>query len=102
MSNPYLEVTKTDRGFKHMPALPSRYGGTIRTYESSSAEVPSIWVTIECPVDLNDPTGPTKEAVAHLEVDAAWLLAEQLRYLVEHHYQGDFRPTENDGVNADG
>jgi hypothetical protein len=77
----------SERGFKHFPPIPSAYGGDIRVYESSAASAPHVWIRTVCPVDLNKPDGPAVEAVAHLHIDDAIVLRDQLTYLLEHHYQ---------------
>lgn len=82
-----MNVQISDRGFKHPDPIPSAYGGTIKAYESSSAMHPHIWVLIECPAHLNEPDGPTVEAVAHLRIEHAQQLRDQLTYLIENHYQ---------------
>lgn len=79
--------TITDRGFKHMNPIPSDFGGFIRIYESSADKGPYVWVNIECPVSFNDPSGPTKEGTVHLHIENARVLAEQLMFLVNNHYQ---------------
>jgi hypothetical protein len=76
----------SNRGFKHFEPVPS-YGGFMRVYESSAASGPHVWALIECPVDMNDCAGPTKEATVHLTLENAALLRDQLTYLIEHHYQ---------------
>lgn len=73
------EPTITDRGFKHMPAIAGTYGGSIHAYESSAASAPHLWVSA---TDEDDST-----AIIHLTLDQALRLAEQIRYLAEHHYQ---------------
>lgn len=85
----HLNVTTTDRGFDHLPAIPSDYGGEVRVYESSSAKGPHIWLNATAPVNLNQPEGPKVEALIHLSAENAWKLSEQIRFLVEHHYQND-------------
>jgi hypothetical protein len=86
------EYMVTDRGLTHMRPVPSEYGGEVKVYESSAAEGPHIWLQATAPVNLNEPDGPTHEVPIHLTAESAWRLAEQLRWLVEHHYQGDARP----------
>lgn len=82
------EVTRSSRGLEHLDSIPSTYGGEIKIYESSLAEHPHIWVDIAQPVDLNDPkSGVLVEAVAHLPIEGAALLAKQLTYLADNHYQ---------------
>ncbi|WP_341719854.1 hypothetical protein QQG74_09210 [Micromonospora sp. FIMYZ51] len=87
--NWHLTRTTTDRGFGHLPPIPSEYGGEIRAYESSAASGPHIWVRATAPANMNDPTGPTVEAPMHLTADNARRLAEQLLALVDGHYQND-------------
>lgn len=77
----------SERGFKFFGPVPSTYGGDVRVYESSAAAGPHVWLRITCPASLNEPDGPTIEAVAHLTRVDATLLRDQLTYLIEHHYQ---------------
>lgn len=72
-----------DRGFLHMPPIPSTYGGYVRVYESSNASGPHLWVTVHEKMVGGVPVG----AFAHLTVEGAVLLAQQIIYLAEHHYQ---------------
>jgi hypothetical protein len=88
----HLAVETSDRGFDRLPAIPSAYGGNVRVYESSAAMHPHIWLTATAPENLNRPDGPTLEAPMHLTAEDAWKLADQLRYLVRNHYQGDAVP----------
>lgn len=81
------EPTITNRGFARFDEIPSTYGGSIRVYESSNAEGPHLWVRTESPVDLNQPWGDMKEGVAHLRLEDARLLRDQLTWLIDHHYQ---------------
>ncbi len=74
----HLNRTLTERGFAHLPAIPSEYGAEIRVYESSAADGPHIWLNATAPANLNDPTGPTVEAPMHLTADNARRLGEQL------------------------
>lgn len=94
MSREHLETTTTDRGFDHLPPIPSEYGGEVRVSESSAAFGPHVWLRATCPADLNRPGGPTVEAPMHLTAENAWKVAEQLMYLVKNHYQGDASPGE--------
>lgn len=99
----HLDVTITERGFKHLPPIASTYGGHVRAYESSAALEPHVWLTSVAPVNLSDPTGPTAEAPLHLTLDAARRLIEQLTYLVEHHYHHRlYRQTEPSEGDPDG
>lgn len=89
-----LGVFSSNRGFQQMPPLESLYGGEVRVYESSLATQPAIWLRAWAPANLNEPNGPKVEVPIHLSAEDAWKLADQLRHLVEHHYQGDARPDE--------
>jgi hypothetical protein len=84
---PDVEPAYNDRGFKHYAPIPSRYGGHIRVYESSLADSPHIWVMVTAPVDLNNPGGETHEAPAHLALENAIRLRDQLTHLIDNHYQ---------------
>lgn len=88
----HLTATRSDRGFTRLPPIPSEYGGQVAVYESSAAMGPHVWLKATAPVDLNKPDGPMLEAPIHLTADNAWMLADQLRWLVGNHYQGDARP----------
>lgn len=81
------EPTITGRGFKHFGPVPSEYGGFIRTYESSAASGPHLWVLIECPDGMSLRDGATKDAAAHLTLENAEVLRDQLTYLIDNHYQ---------------
>lgn len=81
----HLEVTRTDRGFQHLPPLAGTYGDAVRVYESSAASGPHIWLSAESGDD-------GEGTVVHLSAEAAWRLSEQLQLLVREHYQDDARP----------
>lgn len=87
--NDHLTVTTSDRGFDRLPPIPSAYGGEVRVYESSAAMGPHIWLAAADPAN---PNGNRELFTVHLTAENAWKLADQLRHLVEHHYQGDARP----------
>lgn len=82
-----MGVTTSGRGFQQGDEIPSQYGGYIKVYESSAASSPHVWARIECPADLNDPQGPTVEAVAHLTLENAKELRDQLSRIIGNHYQ---------------
>lgn len=87
----HLTPSVTDRGFQHLPPITGAYGGTVRVYESSAASGPHLWlaVTEDGSARLD---GETTEAHSHLTVEAAGHLADQIRWLIDHHYQ-----TRNEG-----
>lgn len=76
----HLTPTVTDRGFTHLPPLDGAYGGNVRVYESSAADGPHVWLRA---TTLDEGT-----VHVHLSANIALQLAEQLVYVVEHHYQG--------------
>jgi hypothetical protein len=87
MTPEHLKYKTSDRGFTHLPPIPSEYGGHVLAYESSSAEGPHLWLRTVCPVDLNEPEGLVTETVAHLTLENAQKLQEQLAFLIKNHYQ---------------
>lgn len=93
-----MEPTYTSRGFKRFDEVPSAYGGGVEVYESSAAMHPHLWVKVRSPKSVNDwmvadQTGGTyddwEEATAHLRLEDAVVLRDQLTYLIEHHYQNE-------------
>ena len=88
----HLQPVKTDRGFKHLPPIPAthagRPAGRVMVYESSAANGPHLWISVEQPADRNHPdNGEIIEASVHMTLEDAVKLAEQINYLAEHHYQ---------------
>jgi len=83
----HLVAITTDRGFLHMPPVLGTYGGAVRVYESSAACGPHLWLDVTVPTNPDNPQGPTTSATIHLTVDDAQRLAEQILFLVNHHYQ---------------
>lgn len=81
------DLTMSNRGFKHFGPIPSRHGGSIRAYESSNADGPHIWLNTKCPVNLNNPEGEEMDATAHLALEDATTLRDQLTDLIDNHYQ---------------
>lgn len=80
----------SDRGFKYMPEIHGTYASThgdyIRVYESSAADAPHVWLNVSS--ELADKIAGGG-ATLHLTTDDALKLADQLQFLVTHHYQGD-------------
>jgi hypothetical protein len=72
----------TARGFRFFDPIPTTHANAIRAYESGAEDTPCLWVSIE------DPEQPDhKDAHAHLTLESAALLRDQLTYLIEHRYQ---------------
>ena len=84
----HLQVTRSDRGFASLPAIPGAYGGEAMVYESSATSSPHIWLSVEAPLDANNPSlGNCEPSILHLDFANAVRLSEQLAYLISHHYQ---------------
>jgi hypothetical protein len=83
VSETHLEPEVTGRGFKHLPPIPGAYGGEIRTYESSAASAPHIWIYI----DQKFEHLPPQDAVVHLALEDATRFRDQLTWLIDNHYQ---------------
>lgn len=76
----HLQMSTSERGFKRLPALPASYPGSkVAVYESSAARAPHLWVLVE------DTDG--SEAHAHLTLDTALKLVQQVIHLINNHYQ---------------
>ena len=88
----HLVPTKSDRGFTRLPPIIGNYGGDAQVYESSGASRPLVWLAVRESPEGTRPRGGPAEVSVHLTADDAWRLADQLRWLVEHHYQGNARP----------
>lgn len=82
---PHLVGSLNGRGFAQLPVLTDVYGGTAAAYESSAALEPHLRLAVTDGLD-------GAVAQLHLTAEQAWQLADQLRHLVVHHYQGDARP----------
>lgn len=96
----HLTPIPSDRGFDTMPAIEARHGATVDTVtvaESSAAEAPHLWLRIngralyECTNSAGLPdvrvAAEAGEMVAHLTLDQARQLEEQLAFLRTNHYQ---------------
>lgn len=95
----HLVPIKGDRGFTHLPSIVGRDMTEVFVYESSLAfEGPHLRMKIREPADLNaaamaeatgvEYAGEWNDASIHFSSHDALKLADQLRYAVEHHYQG--------------
>lgn len=78
----HLAHQTTERGFSHLPPIPSTHGGEISAYESSSATEASVWVRIEEKMHGKDPV----DAVVHLTLEDTVKLRDQLDWLIVNHY----------------
>ena len=89
----HTEPHPNARGFAALPELETSYGAKVKVWESSAATHAHLWLKIEEPDDLNQHArqgdrydGGWHEATAHVSVETAQALAEQLMAAVEHHY----------------
>jgi hypothetical protein len=85
-------TTSNDRGFRRLPPIPGTHGGRpagqVHVYESSAANGPHLWLSVEQPADRNHPeNGEVVEATVHIALDDAMKVADQIRWMAEHHYQ---------------
>jgi len=85
VSKEHLRISVSSRGFSYMPELDVDHKQQVRVYESNSAEGPYIWLKITTPDGQPD-------GFAHIPVDVAKKLADQINYLCDNHYQ--FSPYE--------
>lgn len=76
----------SSRGFKQMEPIMTDYGHEVRVFESSNAKGPCIWLAIE-----RSTTSPTMDDTeprsAHLTLEDAKLIRDQLDWLIHNHYQ---------------
>lgn len=56
ITHPQFEVS--DRGFVHWTPVEDTYGHEVKVYESSAAEEPCMWLSVDGPVHLNAPAKP--------------------------------------------
>lgn len=86
----HLNYATSDRGFDYMPAILGRIRNEqAEVYESSLATEPAVWLAVQAPQSRNHPQlGEPQRVVIELPAEDAWKLADQLRHLVRHHYQG--------------
>lgn len=75
----HLVPTVTGRGFKHMPAIVDDQDREVHVYESSRAESPHIWLSVE----NND----IPSAFVGLTLEDVKRLRDQIDYLIRNHYQ---------------
>lgn len=93
-----MEISKSERGFKHSDELVCSYGEEITFSESSIAFDPHIWMRAAVPVNPNESWGPkpypsgVTEVSIHLSAHQAWELRERIDKMLENHYYGDVRP----------
>lgn len=76
----HLEPIWTDRGFKIMPKLQIGIE-VVQVLESSCATIPHIWLVI------GGRHGDEDRSAAHLTLEDAAKLRDQLDYLINNHYQ---------------
>lgn len=77
-----LEHTASDRGFIHMGPVAGTDGTSVRAYESSAAFGPFLWVRVGTSRDQ-------AVAHAHLPLEAARLLRDQLTFLLRRNGMGE-------------
>ena len=77
------EHTVTSRGFKHLTPITGTYpyNWLLKVYESSAAFDPAIWIAAE-----SDSSEGHAEVHAHLNLDEATLLRDQLSWIIDNHF----------------
>jgi hypothetical protein len=88
-----MQPKYSDRGFAFWEPIKASYGAEIDVHESSAAAGPHLWINIEGDCHLTDapprtpgiPGGVAKgSAAAHLTMDAARALRDQLDAAIRH------------------
>lgn len=83
----------SDRGFAGWVPIAAQHGHVVEVYESSSAEGPHLWVSVRGECHLDGPAKPCAGIpagvapgynAAHLSMDAARLLRDQLDAAIKH------------------
>lgn len=69
-----------------MEPITCAYGSEVKVYESSAASGPHIWLNVQTDVGALTQQKPG-EGTAHLTLEQAELLRDQLSHLISHHYQ---------------
>lgn len=69
-----------------LPPIPGGPGEEIEVQESSASSGPHIWLISSEPV-VSDPPGSRMRCRIHLTAENALRLSDQLRWLVDNHYQ---------------
>lgn len=82
MANDHLKYTRSERGLRYFPALPTISGTRIQLYDSSLATEPAVWLDID--VDSTHAQGDAPAAI-QLSTTVAAQLAEQLHVAVWGH-----------------
>jgi hypothetical protein len=77
----------TDRGLRHYDPIPTDYGHEVRIYESSSAEAPHLWLSVELTPEGGQHGLLPQEATAHLTLDQARAIRDALDAAIDGHYQ---------------
>lgn len=77
----------SDRGFKQGETITTSRGETVRVSESSAAMAPHIWLWVEVPKDSTYNNDEEVKAHAHLTLEEAESLRDQLDHLINNHYQ---------------
>lgn len=88
----------SDRGFKQYEPVRTAYGHDVTVYESSAASSPHLWLRIE-ESDESHRMGMHEEAGnmgAHLTLEQAAEIRDQLDAAIKNHYQSDGEPWEPD------
>lgn len=78
-----MEPLTSSRGFDYFEPFKTSYGHELRVYESSSVE-PSIWLAVDATNNKNG--NEPVELHAHMSLEEAERLRDQLTHLIDNHY----------------
>lgn len=92
---PHMRLTLSNRGFKHMPAIDVAYGGRVSVYESSAADGPHYWLNVVTKKSPGLPHSETIQSTAHVAIDQLRQLAEQIDFMLAHHYQVEYTDVDS-------
>lgn len=87
----HLEPVKTDRGFAHLPPIIDEYGTSVHVYESSAASGAYVWLMLTGGDRQDDDCNPS--VTAHLTLSELVKLGEQIEWMKQNHYQGEWEDT---------
>lgn len=83
----HLVPIMSNRGFLRLPPVAGiNYGGQVRVYESSNAEVAAIWLKAEESPNTRSPMDHPGDATVQLTLDEAVKLADQIYLLRDQHH----------------
>lgn len=77
-----VAVTYSERGFVQYTPIHCTYGTKTRIYGSSAAMGPHVWLNVDTAGSNIENQGEAKDAVAHLNLQGAQTLVDQLQHWI--------------------